>query len=135
EQGIQPRLGNLTFSGDIIRDLIEGNINFGPPSYLIKREVFDNLFFDETLHRAEDLDFFFKLFTKKNNLKIHHIAMPLFYVRKHSNNLSGKNDDNGLRVLSSFIVHRRISEHFFSIHNKAGFIKFTNKMLLNLRQL
>ena len=53
---------------------------------LIRRSIFDELGgYDETLHTAEDYDFWHRL---RQITRIHHIALPLWYYRQHPNQKS-----------------------------------------------
>lgn len=132
------RIGNSSFDHSIFNKIITGSINCSPLSYLIKGEIIEKQIFDEDLYRSQDLDFFFRLFSRNKNLRIKHIPKSLYNVRKHNSNISGVSDKEGLRLQSAFIVHQRIlnyvekekNEKVYEIHKK-NCLKNLKRLLIN----
>ncbi|MDC8000097.1 glycosyltransferase family 2 protein [Aequorivita todarodis] len=135
ENGVQDRITNKSFNGNIIDDLIEKNISFSPLSYILKKEILDNLKFDETLRRAQDLDFFFRIFTTLKNIQIRHTSEVLFKVRKHENAISSDKDKSGIKLNSRFIVNKRILEYFSKQQSQKAMLKYKAQCLLDLKRM
>ena len=135
EMGVQNRIGNHKFSGDILKDFVEGKIIFGPPSYLIKKKILKGISYDENLLRTEDVDFFLKLFTSIQDLKIAHVSRSLFKVRKHTSNISSTDDKSGARLDSTFIVHKRLLDYFYRIKYDYAISVFFEKCMIDLEKL
>ncbi|MGB1309546.1 MAG: glycosyltransferase family 2 protein, partial [Oceanihabitans sp.] len=111
KNGLQERITNSHFSGDILTDLMYKQVYFSPLSYLLEKEIILNHKFDAQLKRAQDLDFFFKVFTSSKALTIKHVPDTLFKVRKHDNAISSKPEKSGKKWNSRFIVHKRILDY------------------------
>lgn len=134
-KGMQNRKSNMTFSGDILEDFVNGKIHFCPQSFMLKKKVIKDYVFNEALSRSEDVDFFFKLFSTQKTLKIKHIPKVLFTVRKHSVSISSENDNKGIRLNSHFEVHKRILTYFYNENNQKGINLFKQKCLNNIKAL
>jgi glycosyltransferase involved in cell wall biosynthesis len=135
KNGVQDRITNKSFKGNIIDDLIEKNISFSPLSYILKKEILDDLKFDETLQRAQDLDFFFRIFTTLKNIQIRHTSEVLFKVRKHQNAISSNEDKSGIKLNSRFIVNKRILKYFSEHQHQKAMLKYKVQCLLDLKRL
>lgn len=131
----QNRIGNENFGGNILKDWMDGKVIFGPPSYLIRKNILPGISYDEQLQRTEDVDYFFKLFTVLKTVKIRHIPEILFKVRKHKDNISSDNDTAGLRLNSTYIVHKRLLDYFFKIQDQRAILKYKKQCLLDIKKL
>ncbi len=135
DRGMQNRVTNGNFSGAILDDLIEKKISFSPLSYLLRKDILLSLNFDEHLKRAQDLDFFFKVFTSSNSITIKHVKKTLFKVRKHNNAISSKPEKSGAKLNSRFIVNTRILSYFYSTKNTRAITLCKQQCLLDLKRL
>ncbi|NMH25327.1 glycosyltransferase family 2 protein [Flavobacterium solisilvae] len=134
--GIQNRVSNISFSGNIINDLIDNKINFSPLPFLIKKSCLKQLRFSEGLSRNEDLDFFFNFFIQRKNIKICHTEKKiLFYVRKHQLSVSSHTDIDGRQLISSYLVHEKIMNYFREEKNKLGYMKYVKLLLTDLKSI
>lgn len=135
ENGIQQKISNQVFNQDIIELLIHKKISFSPLSYLIRKEIINEVRYDESLKRAQDLDFFFRLFTTNKFLNIKHCPKILFKVRKHSNTISGNNDKSGAKLNARFIVNKRLLNYFYALKNEKAILIYKQQCLLDLKRL
>lgn len=135
ENGLQNRVSNNIFSGNIIEDLINSKLSFSPLSYLIKKEILTDCRFDEELKQAQDADFFFKLFTSRNDLRILHISEVLYYVRKHNKSIGSIDNRSGLKLNSRFIVNKRFLRYFHEIGHVKATSKYKSQCLIDLKRL
>jgi len=135
KNGLQSKVYNKVFEENIIKNYVDSRVVFGPPSYLIRKEILGNIFFDENLHRAEDADFFLKLFSSKTTIEIIHIPEVLFHVRKHINTISLNDDKTGNRLNSQFIVRQRILDYLHEIQYEKGILKYNNRCLMDIKRL
>lgn len=135
ENGVQNRVANKSFNGNIIEELKDKRISFSPLSYILKKEILNNIRFDEKLRRAQDLDFFFRVFTTLKNINIRHTSEVLFKVRKHHNAISSKEDKSGLKLNSRFIVNSRILNYFNKIQHEKAIYKYKKQCLIDLKRL
>lgn len=134
-RGVQNRISNKQFSGDIIEDFVDDKILLGPQAYLLKKKILKNIQFDEKLKRAQDADFFFRVFTQFPNLKIIHTSQVLYSVRKHQESISSANDPCGIKLNSRFIVNKRILKYFHGKGLSKGTQKFKAECLHDLKRL
>jgi glycosyltransferase involved in cell wall biosynthesis len=135
ENGFQKRISNKSFSGNIIEDFINEKVFFGPQAYLLRKEILENFKFDEALKRAQDADFFFRLFTQSNDLKIYHTSEVLYWIRKHYNAISTSEDPYGLKLNSRYIVHKRFLRYFHNAQHQKGIFKYKTECLHDLKRL
>lgn len=133
--GLRKRISNNVFTGNIINDLINKKVTFSPLSYLLKRHIIDKIIFDENLLRAQDLDFFFKLFSSSNTIVVRHVKTVLFKVRKHENSITIANDVSGSRLYSKYVVNKRILDYFVTERNPSAIIKYKQECLVHLKSL
>jgi len=132
---IRDRMANIQFNGNIIKSYIDSEIVFGPQSYLMRREILQDFLFDEHLQRAEDADFFLRLFSTKEAIKISHIAEVLFYVRTHKKTITLNDDKEGKRLNSQFIVRKKILDYATKIQYQKGILKYKSSCLMDLKRL
>lgn len=135
ENGLQNRISNKSFNGNIIKELIEKKTSFNPQSYLLKKEILFEIKFDETLQRAQDLDFFFRVFTTLKNINIRHTSEVLFKVRKHDYAISSEKDDSGIKFNSRFVVNKRLLKYFSEQQCEGAMFKYKAQCLRDLKRL
>ena len=133
--GIQDRISNNIFSGNIIDDLIESKVNFSPLSFMIQRNIIKDIKFNVKLTKAQDLDFMFRLFSSLSSIKICHQPEVLFIVRKHNNSVSNSLSKNGNEYISRFYVHKSILSFFTESNNNKGVYKYRKLCLIDLKIL
>jgi glycosyltransferase involved in cell wall biosynthesis len=135
KNGLRKKISNEKFNGNIIKGYIDSKIVFGPPSYLFRKEILKDFLYDENLQRAEDADFFLKLFSSLKSIEIIHIPEVLFYVRKHINTISLNDDKTGNRLNSQFIVRKRILDYLYRTQYEKGILKYNNRCLMDIKRL
>lgn len=135
ENGLQNRISNDFFSGNIIEDLVDRKLSFSPLSYLIRKDILTHCKFDEGLQRAQDADFFFKLFTSRIDLKVLHTSEVLYYVRKHNKSIGSLDNRSGSKLNSRFMVNERFLKYFYEIGNVKAISKYKGQCLLDLKRL
>ena len=134
KNGLQNRVSNSEFQRNPLQAILKKKINYSPPSFLIKRRIANSVKFDETLTRAQDLDFFFKIFSN-HNIVLQHTNKVLFKVRKHPMAISGKEDKKGHKLNSRYIVNYRILNFYSNKNNNQAIKHFKQKCLLDLKRL
>ena len=133
--GIKNRISNNYFSGDIIQDKIEEKINYSTLSFMLCRKSKGVIQFDETLFKSQDLDFFFRLFTTNQGLKIRNIKNPLYKIRKHGDQISQTVSGDSLELKSKYKVHKNMATYFKKTNHIKGMrinIKHSHLQLKNL---
>ena len=128
-------LYNVFFSGDIIDDLIDRKITFSTLTFMIKNHLLKEVRFDEQILKSQDLDFFFRFFTTKRNIKILNIPEELYLVRKHEGSISVKVTVKGHELKSKFTVHKRILHYFIKNDNLKGGKRYFSLCMIDLRLL
>jgi len=131
KNGIKNRVSNLTYSGDILGDKLKGKLIFSTLSFLVKKKVVTNHFFDETIRKSQDVDFFFRLFSKNPDLNIQHVSTPLYKVRKNHGQISTAVSKSGIELKSKCIVHERILQFYKKENNLKGIQ--VNKKIIQLQ--
>lgn len=134
KNGIQKRISNNSFSGNIINDLVSGNVTYSPLPYMLKKKAVNGYKFDESLKKAQDLDFFFNFFSTSKN--INYVSFILHKVRKqHGEAIGTDNDKKGLKILSKHIVNKRILNYFEEINHINGVKKYNKEILTDYKKM
>lgn len=133
--GLKDRIRNENFTGDIINDLAARKISFSPLSYLLKKKCLEGFKFDEALYRAQDLDFFFRVFTSSKSIKIEHVKTVLFKVRKYGDKIGHVDDKLKSQLNSRYIVNRRILDYFFLSKNSDAEAIYKRECLYQLKKI
>ena len=110
--GERTRIANQHFSGNIIDDLVDGYVSFGPLSFMLRRGRLENYKFDETLTKNQDLDFFFRFFTSQDKLKIVHVNKILYTVRSHEGSMTFGTSKDISKMTSTYSVYLMILNYF-----------------------
>ena len=132
-KGERTRIANQSFSGHILDDLVDGHVSFGPYSFMLRRNKVENIKYDETLRKNQDLDFFFRFFTLHENLKIIHIKKILFTVRAHRGAMSYRSDRDILKMASIYKVYLMVLNHFVEHNHSKGIDRYTYRCLNSLK--
>lgn len=114
---------------DLKLDYFTGKVNFG--IWIIwKKESLKELRFDETLVRAQELDFYFRIFSRFN-LQWKKIDGVLVHIRRHHRSLTAAYNDNSLLSLRSELKVRRNILYFLQKENLRGkYVKDALKIYL-----
>ena len=109
-------------------DFITGRISINIANVIWRRELVKNLEFDESLFRAQELDFHFKIFNRNPKIKMEYLNKSLVNVINHENSITGtyfKGEKKSVK--SEYIVRKKIFEHV-SVHynNTEDFIIVCN---------
>lgn len=128
----------------------EPNKGFQTNNFLIKKELFCQIKFNEKLHGYGHEDTLFGYELKKRNIKIHHIDNPVIHLGLETTDEFLKKTRNGisnlLRLIELFPNEKELFEdikllnYFFKIKKfyfcgllKIGFTLFNKLILLNLK--
>ncbi|MGM5470804.1 glycosyltransferase family 2 protein [Flavobacteriaceae bacterium LMO-SS05] len=134
-KGLKKRISNYSFSGHILKDLTDKKVTYSPLSFLLKREIINGFVFDETLIRAQDLEFFFRVFSSSSTLQIRHVKEVLFKVRWHDDSLTIVTDGPGAGLHSRYIVNKKILDYFVLNQDDHAIVKFKNECVLDLKRM
>ncbi|MAP79619.1 MAG: hypothetical protein CL526_00895 [Aequorivita sp.] len=97
-------------------DYFTKKVNFGLPHSVWTRTVVANFKFDEHLDRAQELDFFFQIFSKKN-IQWSKIANVAVLIRRHNQSItSAYNKNCFLSLKSELKVRIKILEYLYNNH-------------------
>jgi glycosyltransferase involved in cell wall biosynthesis len=132
-EGERTRIANQHFSGNIIDDLVDGHVSFGPLSFMLRRDKIEKLKYDETLTKNQDLDFFFRFFTTSEALKIVHVKKILYTVRSHKGSMTFGTSKDINKMASTYKVYLMVLNHFSNIGNKKGVKRYRFHCLNNLK--
>jgi glycosyltransferase involved in cell wall biosynthesis len=72
-----------------LKEYAQSRLALNTPTFLYKRTLLNNIFFDEKLTRAQDLDFTFRVISKPD-LKMVHLNEIVFKVLIHNDSITGK---------------------------------------------
>ncbi|TXE17117.1 hypothetical protein ES692_10690 [Psychroserpens burtonensis] len=133
EEGERTRIANQRCSGNILDDLVDGHVSFGPYSYMLRRDKLENIKYDETLKKNQDLDFFFRFFTSTNQLKIVHLNKILFSVRAHRGFMFYRSGRDILKIPSIYNVYLMVLSYFVQQEHSKGFIVYKYRSLNSLK--
>ncbi|GGW60256.1 glycosyltransferase involved in cell wall biosynthesis [Winogradskyella epiphytica] len=133
KMGKRTRIANKSFSGDILNDLVNGDVSFGPYSYMLRRNQIANIRFDESLKKNQDLDFFFRFFTASNSLKIVHVNKILFTVKTHDGSMSYRSDMDILKMASIYQVYLMVLNYFAAQKHTKGINRYKKHCLNSLK--
>jgi len=123
-----------------LTEYANNHLSLNTPTFLYKRALLNNIVFNESLTRAQDLDFTFRIISK-SNLKITYVNEVLFKVLIHNDSITGKfNAKTSLEHLQSELkVRKHIA--FFYLNGEQKLTKYifdnylkTLKKILNNRQ-
>lgn len=132
EQGERTRIANQSFSGNILNDLVDCNVSFGPYSFLLRRDKVDQIKYDETLKKNQDLDFFFRFFTSFSDIKIIHVKKILFTVRSHSGSMTYRSEKDILKMASIYKVYLMVLNYFVDQNHSKGIRRYKYRCLNSL---
>lgn len=135
EKGERTRIANQSFSGNILDDLVDGNVSFGPLSFLIRRDKLKNIKYNETLKKNQDLDFFFRFFTTNEHLKIVHVNTILYTVRKHSERMTSSVGKEMSKMTSIYKVYLMVLNYFVVHNHSKGIDRYTYRCLNSLKMM
>lgn len=99
-----------------------GNVSFDLLSFMLRRDLFNNFRYNETLTKNQDLDFFFRFFISRPNLKIAHVNEIFYTVRSHKDSMTSDTSRNVSELISSCKVYLMILNHFSNNKHKKGII-------------
>lgn len=133
EKGERTRIANQNFSGNILDDLVDGYVSFGPLAFMLRRDKLENIQYDETLKKNQDLDFFFRFFTSNYQLKIVHINKILFTVRAHRGAMSYRSDRDILKMASIYKVYLMVLNYFVEQNHSKGVDRYKYRCLNSLK--
>ena len=135
-KGVQKRISNSCFSGNIIDDLAFGKVTYAPQSYMLRKKILIGYEFDENLKKAQDLDFFFKIFSTNPAIKISYVPEILHSIRKqHGEAISSTNDKEGLRILSKHIVNNRLFKYFSHSNHIQGIKRYKKEIFEDYKKM
>ncbi len=132
KDGLRDKIYNGEFSGDIIDDLLNSRVSFGPLCFLIKKAVLEGLRFDPEIHSSEDTDFFFNLFISKD-LVVRNVSEILYHVRRHEHSIVSKLDKKGESISSLLTVNKKILHYSIYHQKKSGIKKYKRRCLMNFK--
>lgn len=133
ESGERTRIANQSFSDNILDDLVDDRVSFGPYSFMLRRDSIRNLKYDESLTKNQDLDFFFRFFTSSDQLKIVHVKKILFTVRTHNASMSYRSHKDIAKMTSIYKVYLMILNYFAEQNHSRGIIRYKQRCLNNLK--
>ncbi|TXE17105.1 glycosyltransferase family 2 protein [Psychroserpens burtonensis] len=132
EKGERTRIANQSFSGNILNDLVDRNVSFGPWSFMLRRDKVDKIKYDETLKKNQDLDFFFRFFTSSSDLKIIHVKKILYTVRSHSGSMTYRSEKDISKMVSIYKVYLMVLNYFMEQNHLKGIKRYKYKCLNSL---
>ena len=133
--GKRTRIANQSFSGNILNDLVDGKVSFGPLSYLLRKKSVKHLSYNETLKKNQDLDFFFRLFTGQNALYIEHVPKILFKVRSHKGSTWHGAGRDIVKMNSIYSVYVMVLDYFVKHGHTTGIANYKRKSLGSLKTM
>lgn len=133
ENGERTRIANHSFSGNILDDLVDGHVSFGPYSFMLCRDKIGEIKYDETLRKNQDLDFFFRFFTASDQLKIAHVDEILFTVRRHSGSMTSGVPRDITKMASIYKVYLMVLNYFVKQKHTKGVGRYKNLCLNSLK--
>lgn len=86
---ITSRPYNTNLHHNPLTEYANNQLSLNTPTFLYKRALLNDILFNESLTRAQDLDFTFRIISKAN-LKITYVNEVLFKVLIHSDSITGK---------------------------------------------
>ncbi|WP_179018580.1 glycosyltransferase family 2 protein [Winogradskyella forsetii] len=134
-KGKRTRIANQHFSGNILDDLVEGKVSFGPLSFMLRREKLNNISYNEHLKKNQDLDFFFRFFTSNPSIKIVHVNKILFTVRKHSGSMTYRTYKDISKMTSIYTVYLMVLNYFVKQNHLTGISKYKYRCLNSLKMM
>ena len=134
-KGDRTRVANQSFSGNIIDDLVDGHVSFGPLSFMLRRDKISRIKYDETLKKNQDLDFFFRLFTSDEKLKIVHINKILYTVNAHPDSMTKGTSRDVLKMASMYKVYLMVLDYFAKREHSKGISRYKYKCLNTLKMM
>jgi len=132
EKGERTRIANQSFSGNILNDLVDGNVSFGPYSFMLRRDKVAKIKYDETLRKNQDLDFFFRFFTSLSDIKIIHVKKILFTVRSHSGSMTYRSEKDMSKMASIYKVYLMVLNYFVEQKHSKGISRYKYRCLNSL---
>ena len=132
-QGERTRIANQKYSGNIIDDLVDGHVSFGPLSFMLRSEILKDIRYDETLKKNQDLDFFFRLFTSQTDLKIVHVDKILYTVIAHEGSMTFGTSRDISKMTSTYRVYLNVLDFFSDRSHTKGVAKYRYHCLNNLK--
>ena len=104
-------------------------------NFLIRKEIFEQIHFDESLNKYGHEDTVFKLDLKKSSVKIKHIEAPVTHLGLYNNDIFIRNTELAVKNLHNLIEDKRIDRNeirLVVISDKFNFsLKFLNLIGLN----
>lgn len=134
-EGERTRVANHSFSGNILDDLVDGHVSFGPLSFMLRRATVENIRYNETLKKNQDLDFFFRFFTTNKNLKIVHVNQILYTVRKHKGAMTYRTYKDISKMSSIYTVYLMVLNYFVKENHLKGISKYKYRCLNSLKMM
>lgn len=132
ETGLRNQIYNGEYSGDIIDDLLNSRVSFGPLCFLIKKSVLEGLRFDPEINSSEDTDFFFNLFVSKD-LVVRNVSEVLYHVRRHDQSIVSKLDKKGKSISSMLTVNKKLLRYSIMHKKDGGIRKYKKRCLMNFK--
>lgn len=132
-KGERTRIANQEFSGNIINDLVDGLVSFGPLSFMLRRDKIEKFKYDETLKKNQDLDFFFRFFTRCKGLEIVHVNKILYTVRAHRGSMTHGSDKDISKMASIYQVYLMILDYFVEQKHLKGIVNYRHRCLNSLK--
>ena len=104
-------------------------------NFLIRRDIFEQINFDESLNKYGHEDTVFKLDLKKNNIKIKHIQAPVTHLGLYNNDIFIRNTELALINLHKLIDDKRIDSNEIRLvvvsYKYSFLLKFLNLIGVN----
>lgn len=132
-KGERTRIANREFSGNIINDLVDGLVSFGPLSFMLRRDKIEKFKYDETLKKNQDLDFFFRFFSSQEALNIVHVNKILYTVRAHKGSMSYASDKDLSKMASIYQVYSMVLDYFVEKKHQKGITHYRYRCLNSLK--
>lgn len=116
---------------NIFQEFIQGNLVLNTQIALFDRNVINQIRFDESLTRAQDLDFIFRILeNNQNNVFLQNEV--LVQIRAHANSITGNFHRGNLEALNSEIIVRKgiydktVNSNFSAIIKKKVLLNYLN---------
>lgn len=97
---------NVSSSEEILKDYLFGKININTLSLLWRREILQNIHFNEALHRAQEIDFHFRIL-KEKKIRIAFIDKSLASIRGHKESITGNFKMGNVEAVHSELMLRK----------------------------
>lgn len=94
---------------------LKENIKLNTQCFLFKREVVNEVEFDDNLQKAQDLDFLFKVLINNQCLSWDYISYSLIKIRVHDDSITEKKNVTTKGFDSELVVLERIKVYFEKI--------------------